>query len=256
MKEILGIQPGKKVEIASEVDVTGLPSAVAEATIWGNYWFGFWGSIPNMAKTGGELTAWPVRPVNGADVYVFVDELHSVFICSFEKKYACDTLWNFGDSLGSAGPQFEEYESDKQRYSADRQKLSISLRPDLLRTVEFSPFDDAKIRKIETLFDQHVLDKEFFQRVRQGRTRKLSNQPIRIRVGDFNLDSFLIYFYINGDPYLSTIWLDPTGNRFTYLEEWSTDYGILRYYYPHAVKRIQENGAWFVVKNGKLVKDR
>ena len=256
VKETPATMPPKEIGLKEPVELGGLSDAVARAAVWDNYWFGFWKSIPRMAEAQEQLTGWPVRATNGEDVLVFVDELHSVFSCSFQKQYACDFVWNYGDRLCAEEPDFVEYESIKKSKGAGQQKISIVMRPELLRAVNFSSFDDAKARKVQILINAHYLDKEFFHDARKYYGQRARYDPIRIRVGNFNLDSPLIYFYVDGMPYLPIMSLDPTASRFVYLDEWSIDSGSHRCYYPHAIKRIRENGAWFTVENGKLVREK
>src|SRR5580692_415553 len=131
VKETPATTPPKEIGLKEPVELGGLSDAVARAAVWDNYWFGFWKSIPRMAEAQEQLTGWPVRATNGEEVFVFVDELHSIFSCSFQKKYACDFVWNYGDRLCAEEPDFVEYESIKKSKGAGQQKISIVMRPEL-----------------------------------------------------------------------------------------------------------------------------
>lgn len=245
-----------KSQVPGTMDVSGLSVSVGRAIVWDNYWFGYWGNKINRISSAGEiLTGWPVPGENGKDIDVLVDEIHSELFCTRGNQPVCSTVSDYEDDLVSAGPDPQEYETRKQRSGAGRQKISIILTPTLLESIKFGSFDAPKIEKVERLFDEHILNKEFFDAIRQGHRPGLVHDPIRIRVGNFNLDSPFIYFYVEGDPYLQTVELDQFGNHFVHIDEWSIDSPPHTKDYPHAMKRIRENGASFVVKEGKLVKE-
>jgi hypothetical protein len=184
-----------------------------------------------------------------------LDEIHSVLHCYWDGAYYVQWVDDYEDPVLSGGPDLEDYEIDKRRYGAGRQRVLVVLEPSLLQVLDFSAFDSIKVNKVEQLFKEHILTKEFFQEIKEYRSPKLARAPIRIRVGNFTKDSSWIYYQVEGMEYLETIQLDPMGKRFVYHDEYSFKAPPHMWDYPHAIKRLKENGAWFVVKNGKLVKE-
>jgi len=253
---ILGARPEKQAQMPGPSNVSGLAEGVARAIVWDDYWFGYWEDrIPKMILEKRTLTGWPVPAKDGKGTYVLVDDLHGEFYCSREERPLCNTTADYEDALAPAGPDLPEYQARKRASGAGQQKITIDLEPKLLEAIKFGPFDASKIEKAERLFNQHVLNKEFFESLRQGQASQSARRAVRIRIGNFNLDSSFIFFYVEGDPYLQTIELDARGNSFVHLDEWRIDSPPHLKDYPHAVKRIEENGSWFAAKDGKLSKE-
>ena len=256
VQEILGLKPQKSIAEQGPANIAGVSEAVAKAIVWNNYWFGYWPTkIPKMIQANATLTAWSVRAEKGQAVYVFVDELHSVFHCYRDGEPYVQSVWDHEDALLPAGPQLEEYDLEKRQYGVGQQSFSIRLNPALSQTLAFGEFDALKIERVQRVFEEYVLNKDFFDNVREYRSPKLAGRPIRVHVGNFNLNSTWIYYYVEGMDYLETIEFDPAGKRFVYLDAYSFTAPPHAVDYPHAIKRIQEDGTWFVVKDGKLVKE-
>jgi hypothetical protein len=250
MQEILGLKADEQIEVANVEDTSGLGEAVAKAAVWDNYWFRFWeDKLPKLIQTKASLTAWSVRVVKTNDILIFVDELNSVFDCVRDSGFSCEAIWEFD------GPDAAEYQIDKRRYGVGHQKLAMDLNPGLLRVATFGPFDQAKVSKLQRVFQDSVLNAEFFNEVKEYRSPALANRPIRIRVGNFNLDSQWLYYYVEGERYLETIEFDSSGTRVVHQDDGNLDSPPFKWTYPKAVKRIRENGVWFVVKDGKLVRE-
>lgn len=253
---ILGTTPQKQTQMPTTTGVSGLAEGVARAIVRDGYWFGYWEDrIPKMILENRTLTGWPISARDGKGAYVLVDDLHGEFYCSNGERPLCSTTADYEDALTPAGPDLAEYQTRKEGSGAGQQKITINLQPKLLEDIKFGPFDASKIEKVRRLFDQHILNKEFFENLRLGQASHSAQRAVRIRIGNFNQNSHLIYFYVEGDPYLQTIELNAAGDLFARVDEWRIDGAPHSRDYPHAVKRIEENGSWFVVKDGKLSKE-
>ena len=256
LQEILKREPPEKIPTEKIADISDLPEVVAKAIVWDNYWFGYWpNKVPKMAQSTTHLTVWPVRVPNEDAVYVFIDELHSVVHCYLDHAYYVQWIDDYEDPVLSAGPRLEEFEIDKHRYGVGQQSLSVVLGPETLSTIRFDRFGALKIAKVEQSFNNHILNKDFFDEVKQYRSQEFAQKPIRIKVGNFNFDSPWIYYHVEGMEYLESIQFDSAGKSFVHLDSYSFTDPPHAWDYPHAIKRIAENGSWFVIKNGKLVKE-
>ncbi len=228
-----------------------LPEAVEKAIEWDRYWFGYWVSnSPPRTTTDRVLTAWVAWDQKAEAAYVFVDELSSVFRCEWDEKFSCDVSGNDGD-IGEP----DAYQLWKKKCEKLHGPFRLPVAPARQATT-FGAFDGNKTRKVRRLFEDHVLSRKFIREARNSRTLRSRGHPLRIRIGNFELDSPMIYFYVEGTPYLQTIWLNPVADRFMYLDEWSIDTPGRKKSYPYAMKRIRENGVTFVIKAGKLVAER
>jgi hypothetical protein len=249
-------QPTDKVDTTEVSNLTGLSEAVAKAIVWNNYWFGYWpDKVSNLMQTRATLKVLPVGVEKEQAVYVFVDEIHSVLHCYWDGAYFVQWVDDYEDPVLSGGPRLEDYAIDKRRYGVGRQTVSVTLAPSLLGVLAFGEFDAIKVNKVEQLFNEYILTAEFFKEIKAYRSPKLVHAPIRIRVGNFTKDSSWIYYQVEGMEYLETIQLDSTGKRLVYLDSYSFKDPPHMWDYPHAIERIKQNGAWFVVKNGKFRKE-
>lgn len=233
-------------------DLAKLSAGVASSIEWYHYWFGDWPKDQYIAVKNVALQGVPISHANSDVVFVAVEELRSVMVCAPDgPRSSCDP-YSTEEMLTPSGPVVEEYTSTKKRIGADKQsqRLRILLDDRARSAVRFGAFDQAKARKLDGIFRDHGFTEVFSRLHRRSRV----SRRVRFRIGNFSQESQWIYFYIEGEPYFCTITLDETRTKFANLD-W-LDLSVLPQTrgYRFAEKRINQNGAWFVFKNGHLAR--
>lgn len=230
----------------------GLEESVAEGLVWNNYWFGYWSdTLPKLLADQRALPALAAGDPLAGPVFVCIDEIRTILECYADGEFVVQNITSHDDGRITRDLNVKHYDEQKRVQCDKGTRLSIRLGPLAKGAIEFGEFTREKASYFREIYEQHVLDADVYSFLRRHVGDR--TQTLKMRVGNFTLDSHWIYYYVKAVPYIGIIQWNPSRRELVhhelkYVQEMPLEEKLLV-----LKQRIDENGTWFVLTDRGLV---
>jgi hypothetical protein len=228
---------------------------VGDALVWEEYWkspFDNMGVPPLNKKSDIKYICF----INGDDMMVFIDDY--LCVLNFQRH---ENRWLYYEAVvyneTKITPQNNkrDYAEYKNRMLKNAHVKTTELRKLNLEVINPKGFSEVKVELVKKVFIKNILTNEFKKFVYQV-SKAGSQKPVSIRVGDFNVDNSLMYYYVKDLDYCGRVFINPVNHQVIHEEFESYLENPNGIYLENIIKRIDENGRWFIYHNGKFVSER
>ncbi len=243
-----------------------LATLVGEAYVWNHYWYNDWGKdfekvfkVGRKEKIGVCLIDNKMKEEKGYGI--FFDKLPAelFFYKQNNSWYAPDVSCDYIDERTSKKQNIKDYIDFKAKQSAPIKEFSVFFDKEVLNVLNFGPFNGEKRKFVKEIFLDRILkgsDLEFIQKNEEN-----SKKGILIKVGNFNFNYPIFYYYVEGlnddegIPYLGFVNFDTETRKVFQDDLISGEVQPIKRKYKNALKRIDQTGLTLRYMNGRFEDD-
>lgn len=248
-----------------------LAKLVGEAYVWNHFWFNDWGKnfdkglkIGKKETVGVSVIDDKVKKQKGYSI--FFDSLPSDL--SFYKDgswWAPDVLEDYNDERLSLSENKKAYLDSKAMHSDSMKSFEVRFDKNIFKVLDFGKFGVDKKKFVEDVFVKKIFveDIDSFRKV----ISRNSKNGISIRVGNFNLNYPVFYYYVEGldyeggeegkgMPYLGSVLFDPKTRNLIHNDIVGNDVKPIKRKYKNAISRIRQTGITLRYKDGHFVETK
>jgi hypothetical protein len=247
-------EPGKEKELAT---------LVGEAYVWNHYWFNDWGKDFDRVFRARKKEIIGVCSVDDVlnkqkGYSIFFDNLPGEL--SFYKDgswWAMDVITDYKDERLLPTENKKEYFDSKAMHLESMKNLEVYFDKNIFGVLNFGKFGAEKKKFVKDVFLKKIFaeDMDSYRDI----INRNSKNGILIKVGNFNFNYCVFYYYVeglnyeDGVPYFGTVYFDPKTGKAIHNELIGGQVKPTIKKYKNAIKRIDQDGMIFKYVNGKFL---